>query len=111
MAIRDLLALAALTLCGPFFNGCESTLSSAPPVTASLIRAGVREKADGPTLAAGRTLFLNRCIQCHALPDVTGLTISRLNVVIPIMSQRANMTAEQYNTLRKYLLTVHSLQE
>jgi hypothetical protein len=111
MTIRDLLTLAALTLCGLFFNGCASTPSAAPPVTASLVRAGVRQKADGPALAAGRSLFLNRCIQCHALPDVSRLTTGRLNVVIPIMTQRAKMTAEQHDTLRKYLLTVHSFRE
>lgn len=111
MTIRNLLAFAALTIGGLFLNGCESTPAGAPPVNASLVRAGVRQRADGPTLAAGRRLFLDRCIQCHALPDVSRLTTARLNVVIPIMTQRANMTAVQHDTLRKYLLTVHSFRQ
>jgi hypothetical protein len=59
-----------LVLGGIFFAGCQSYLKSAPPITESFIQAGLREKADGPTLAEGRKLFLNRCIACHALPEI-----------------------------------------
>ena len=109
MTTRDLFALAAIGLCAHFLNGCASTASSAPPITASLVRSGAREKADVPTLVAGRSLFLNRCIQCHALPEVSGFTPPRLTAIVAKMSGRANLNAEQHEALLKYLLTVRSL--
>ena len=109
MTTRDLLALIALASCALLLNSCASTPSSAPPITASLIRAGVREKADAPTLAAGRSLFLNRCIQCHALPAVSGFSPPRLTSIVAEMSGRANLNREQHEALLKYLLTIRSL--
>jgi len=105
---RDICGCAALALCALLLGGCETPLSSAPPITASFIRAGVHENADGPTLARGRSLFLNRCIQCHALPEVSRFDPPRLTAIVATMSGRANMNAEQHEALLKYLLTVRS---
>lgn len=99
---------ALLALCALLLGGCESTLLSAPPITASFIRAGVRENADAPTLAQGRSLFLNRCLQCHALPEVSRFDPPRLTAIVAKMSGRANMNPEQHDAVLKYLLTVRS---
>ena len=91
------------------FAGCQSNLSScAPPITASFIRAGVREKSDARTLTQGRAVFLNRCIQCHALPEVSKYDPPRLTAIVAKMSGRANMNPEQHDAVLKYLLTVRS---
>jgi mono/diheme cytochrome c family protein len=92
-----------------FFTGCQSNLSSfAPPITTSFIRAGLREKGDARTLAQGRTVFLNRCIQCHALPEVARFKPPRLTSIVATMSGRANLSPEQHDAVLKYLLTVRS---
>jgi cytochrome c2 len=91
------------------FAGCQANLSStAPPVTASFIRAGLRENGDARTLVQGRTVFLNRCIQCHALPKVAGFDAPRLTAIVARMSGRANLSPEQHQAVLKYLLTVRS---
>jgi mono/diheme cytochrome c family protein len=91
------------------FTGCQSSLSSsAPPITASFIRAGVREHGNARTLAQGRALFLNRCIQCHALPEVARFKPPRLTAIVATMSGRANLSPEQHDAVLKYLLTVRS---
>jgi len=108
MNARHICGWGALALCALFLGGCETTLSSAPPVTASFIRAGLREGTDARTLAQGRSLFLNRCIQCHALPEVARFDSPRLTAIVGTMSGRANMNAEQHEALLKYLLTVRS---
>lgn len=87
---------------------CETSLKSAPPVTAAFIRAGRQENVDGRTLEAGRKVFLNRCIACHALPDVTKRDAARIPRVVGWMSSRAHLTSEQHEALVKYLLTVRS---
>lgn len=99
---------ALLAVCALLLDGCEATLSSAPPITASFIQAGVRQKADARTLAQGRSLFLNRCIQCHALPEVSQFDPPRLTAIVAKMSGRANLNAEQHEAVLKYLLTVRS---
>ncbi|HEX4631330.1 MAG TPA: hypothetical protein VH188_10225 [Chthoniobacterales bacterium] len=97
-----------LILSGFVVVGCQSTPPSAPPVTQSLIRAGVREKADGPTLAEGRKVFVSRCIVCHALPDIGLYNAARLPGIVGWMSGRAHLNPEQKEALTKYLLTVRS---
>jgi mono/diheme cytochrome c family protein len=91
------------------FAGCQSNLSSsAPPITASFIRAGLRQNGDARTLAQGRVVFLNRCIQCHALPTIAGFDARQLKVIVAQMSGRANLSPEQQEAVLKYLLTVRS---
>ncbi|MFL6519398.1 MAG: hypothetical protein ACJ8NS_04195 [Chthoniobacterales bacterium] len=97
-----------LILTGFGFSGCQSNPASAPPITESLIRAGIREKADGPTLAEGRKVFVNRCIVCHALPDIGRYNRARLPGIVGWMSGRAHLTTEQQDALVKYLLAVKS---
>jgi hypothetical protein len=109
MKPRDFSTFVALGLCALFLNACQSTPASAPAVTPSLVGAGGRVKADVPTLTAGRSVFLNRCIQCHALPDVSRFDAPRLTAIVREMSGRANLDAAQHGVLLKYLLTVRSL--
>ena len=110
MKSRYLCGLTALIVCTLLLNGCGTTApSTAPPVTAAFVRAGIPQGADAPTLATGRSLFLSRCIQCHALPEVSRFNSRRLTAIVAKMSGRANMNAEQQEALLKYLLTVRSL--
>ena len=102
------LLAVVLILSGFVVAGCQSNLPSAPPITESLIRAGRREKADGPTLAKGRKVFVNRCILCHALPDIARYNSARLPGIVGWMSGRAHLTTEQHEALVKYLLAVKS---
>ncbi|MEN3368449.1 MAG: hypothetical protein V7609_592 [Verrucomicrobiota bacterium] len=92
---------AALALLAFYFAGCGSTSFYAPPVT--------RDAANARTLTAGRSLFLNRCIQCHALPEVRQLSAPQLTAIVGKMSGRANLSAEQHDAVLKYLLTIRSL--
>jgi mono/diheme cytochrome c family protein len=98
----------ALAYGAGLLTGCQSNLSSAPPITSSFLQAGVTENADGRTLAQGRALFVNRCIQCHALPEVARFDAPRLTAIVAKMSGRANLSPEQHEAVRKYLLTVRS---
>ena len=102
------LLAVVLILSGFVVAGCQSNPRSAPPITQSLIRAGLPEKADAPTLAEGRKVFLNRCILCHALPDIARYNSARLPGIVGWMSGRAHLTTEQHDALVKYLLAVKS---
>jgi len=97
-----------LVLGAALLAGCQSNLALAPPVSPAFIRARARENAEERTLAQGRVLFLNRCIQCHALPEVARFDAPRLTAIVGKMSGRANLSVEQHEAVLKYLLTVRS---
>ena len=104
---RFLIALG-LPACVVILASCETALKSAPPVTAAFVRANHQEKADAQTLEAGRKVFLNRCIACHALPDVTRYDSARIPRIVGWMSERAHLRANEQEALVKYLLAVKS---
>ena len=108
MKIRLILSSALLAAWGLIVGGCETTPASAPPITATFLRAGGRLQADAPTLTEGRRLFLNRCIQCHSLPRVAKYDPDRLTTILTKMAARANLNEEQHNAVLKYVLTVRS---
>jgi mono/diheme cytochrome c family protein len=104
---RVLIALA-LPACAAILASCETGLKSAPPVTAAFIRANRQEKVDGRTLETGRKIFLNRCIACHALPEIARYDSARIPRIVGWMSHRAHLSSEEQNALVKYLLAVKS---
>jgi len=106
--MKRLLVAVIGPTCALGFASCETSLKSAPPVTAAFVRAGRQEMADARTLEAGRKVFLNRCIACHALPDVTRQDLARIPRIVGWMSSRARLTPEEHEALVKYLLTVKS---
>ena len=108
--MKLLLFLAGLTIAVVLLASCQSSLSSAaPPITASFLRASAGKNRDGRVLAEGRALFLNRCIQCHALPEVARFDAPGLTAIVAKMSGRANLNPEQHEAVLQYLLTVRSL--
>jgi len=106
--MKFVFACSTLAVAALLQASCQSNLKSAPPITESLLRAGVRQNADGATLAEGRKVFVNRCILCHVLPEVAHYDSARLPGIVGWMSGRAHLTPEQKEALVKYLLTVRS---
>lgn len=102
--MKLLLTTFAVSTCAVVLASCETNLKSAPPVTTALV--GVN--ADERTLTEGRRLFVNRCIGCHALPDVAQYDAARIPRIVGWMSGRAHLTSEQHDALVKYLLAVKS---
>lgn len=106
--MKRLLVAIVPPICAVILASCETSLKSAPPVTAAFIDAGRQKKADAATLEAGRKVFLNRCIPCHALPDMARQDSSRIPRIVGWMSGRARLTPEQHEALIKYLLAVNA---
>jgi len=106
--MKRLLIALALPAFAAILASCETSLKSAPPVTAAFIRASRQEKVDAQTLESGRKLFLNRCIQCHALPEVARYDSTRIPRIVGWMSHRAHLNAAEREALVKYLLAVKS---
>jgi mono/diheme cytochrome c family protein len=101
MKLHSITRLAALALVAFWAAGSGSTSFSAPPVTPE-------KPADDPH-SAGRSLYLNSCNRCHALPDVRSYSAPRLTAIVAKMSRKAKMTPEQHDAVLNYLLTLRSL--
>ena len=102
--MKSLLNAFVFSIFAVVLASCETNLKSAPPVTAALVGA----KTDKRTLIEGRKIFVNRCISCHALPDVARYDSARIPRIVGWMSGRAHLTPEQHDALVKYLLAVKS---
>ena len=104
--MKRLLVAISLPVYAVVFASCETSLKSAPPVTAAFLRANRPEKPE--TLEAGRKVFLNRCIACHALPDMAEHDAAKIPKIVGWMSGRACLTPDQHDALVRYLLAVKS---
>jgi mono/diheme cytochrome c family protein len=81
---------------------CSTNSVDAPPVTAAL--AGTRSSA--AQLSAGRTVFVNRCIECHTLPRIHEHAAADWPRIVNKMSGRANLTPAEHEALVAYVLAV-----
>ncbi len=86
--------------------GCESSSSGAPAVTAAVIgHAG--PQAEPAMLNEGRSLFVSRCISCHALPSIARYSRGQWPGIVAEMSTRADLKARERDAVVAYLLAVH----
>jgi cytochrome c5 len=86
---------------------CESA-NYVPPVTSQMVAAN---KAGGVTVAAlreGRMLFVNRCIECHALPPLWQHNAEDWPNIVDAMSARASLKRPERDALVAYILAVRS---
>jgi mono/diheme cytochrome c family protein len=110
MKIRKIRSLAALTLAAFWAAGFLSTSFSAQPAASQQPQPELtpQQQADS-VLTAGRTVYLNNCNRCHALPDVHYYTAPRLTAIVDKMSRKAQLTPEQHDAVLKYLQTIRSI--
>jgi hypothetical protein len=85
--------------------GCESARYAPPPVTAQMAKTG---DVDLAKLREGRTLFVSRCIECHALPSVAQHTAGQWPRLIDEMADRANLNTSERNALVAYIVAARS---
>jgi hypothetical protein len=96
--------------------GCESARYAPPPVTAQMAKTGDVRHGTNPSdwridlakLREGRTLFVSRCIECHALPSVAQHTAAQWPRLIDEMADRANLNTSERNALVAYIVAARS---
>ncbi len=57
-----------------------------------------------PDTAAGKRIFMARCIRCHGLPEPSQYSSARWETILPVMIPRARLDNEQALHVRAYLL-------
>ncbi len=96
-------ALALLAL-----HACTTGTSNPPTVSPAVVASGVQSHASEQELTFGRSLFVQRCIQCHALPEIRAHSADEWPKLISEMADRAHLKAEEKQAVLVYLLAARS---
>jgi hypothetical protein len=76
----------------------------APDVSIEL-EAQARSLGFNPdSLPQGREIFVTQCARCHASPEVHGYSVPQWERILPRMSRRAKLDADQESAVRAYVL-------
>jgi mono/diheme cytochrome c family protein len=108
MKIRKITSLAALALVALWAAGFAFTSFSGQPAPSPQIELTPQQLEDS-VLTVGRSLYMNNCNRCHALPDVRSYSEPRLTAIVAKMSRKAQMTPEQHDAVLKYLQTIRAM--
>jgi hypothetical protein len=100
------LILTAVLVC--FLVGCQSTSYTPPPVTPAMANVSSQQHVDLATLRDGRSLFVSRCIECHALPSISRHGAAEWPRLIDEMAGRANLKRSERDALLAYIVAVRS---
>ena len=75
---------------------------TSPRVTPALLKAAGRDGA-ASALEEGRTLYVNRCTECHELELLDSRTVSAWREAVAGMARRANLDGAQQARIVEYL--------
>ncbi len=93
---------------GVLFSGCETGNDVVPVIPAEAAR---HSGQSATTLKEGRTLFVSRCIECHALPVVSQHRAEDWPALVASMSDRADLKPAERESLIAYLVTLRRMQK
>lgn len=102
LAPRALMCLLLTTAaCGyPRSGAVPGPLSSASAATAATRWPG----ATAESLEAGRTLFIERCNDCHGSPDLRAVAADRWPGIMADMGRKSHLTPEQTEQVLRFVL-------
>jgi mono/diheme cytochrome c family protein len=103
MMKRRWIALAIVTV-GAIAAGGASSSRASSPTKAAKVPKGPSQQVDPAALTSGRSLFLNRCARCHALPVVSKQSAEKWPKIVAKMSKRSGLKTEQGEAVLAYIL-------
>jgi cytochrome c5 len=97
--------LVVAVLAGVVF-GCGGGASGPPAVTPAMVSRSKQSwpEASQDALDKGRSTFMSKCKQCHALPKPTAKTAEEWPAQVEKMGKLAKLNQEQKDQVLHYLL-------
>jgi|ERR1051326_113496 mono/diheme cytochrome c family protein len=91
---------------------CES-VNYVPPVTPKMATQSKKQtrQVDLVVLNKGRSLFVNRCIECHTLPAIWKYSRDDWPEIVNSMSHRASLKPAEREAIVAYILAVKAGKE
>ena len=93
--------LLALQSCAPGTGG-------PPALSPAVVAAGAQAHANAGELSLGRSLFVRRCLQCHALPAVTERSADEWRKAVRQMAPRSGLKASEEAAVLAYLMAARA---
>jgi cytochrome c5 len=101
------LSVACIAL---ILTDCKTSKSTTAPADTELAAAQKRwPDATTQSLQAGRTIYNEQCTRCHGAKPISQYSEQEWERIIGRMAPKAKLTADQTETLRRYILTSHDL--
>lgn len=91
----------AIVLGALLLAGCVSDNFTPPKISPALVAQS--DHASAQQLAAGRTTFVSRCLECHTLPPIKKYSPAQWPGLVNQMSARANLNSDQKAAVIAYL--------
>jgi mono/diheme cytochrome c family protein len=88
-----------------FLSGCTA---GPPPISTAIIASGAERGAGVDQLTNGRSLFVSRCLQCHALPQIGGRSPAGWRKIVSQMAGRSHLSSSDEEAVVAYLIAAIS---
>src|ERR1700704_4503557 len=89
-------------------TGCQTSTDTVPLITTEAAR---HHGQSASTLREGRSLFVRRCIECHALPVVSRHRLEVWPAIVAGMSARADLKPAEREAITAYIVALGQLQK
>ncbi|MCB0698879.1 MAG: hypothetical protein KDC11_03485 [Chitinophagaceae bacterium] len=98
--------LTVLTIGGMsvLMANCSAKKTASATKTPEQIVAEVKSKYSDEQMNEGKTIFQESCNKCHPLKEPETRTVDKWERVLPRMSERSKLDAEQAGKVRAYVL-------
>lgn len=96
----------ALTLAPLLVVGCFP--KSAPPPSSVSDEVAARSASDRSELETGRAVFVAKCGECHAHPDIASVGSEEWPSILDRMSEKSKLSPTDAKALRAFVLAAAS---
>jgi mono/diheme cytochrome c family protein len=104
--LKRILSVIAAGIAATLLGSCETGSSPAPRITPGMIPAGAMRSAAAIQLTQGRSLFLTRCVACHALPAIGDHPTQEWPRIVNEMAGRSELKRTERDAVLAYILAV-----
>lgn len=105
--MKKLIALLSISGFCIFMANCSSTKRTATTKEPSPVEtvATINRNYTEAQFEEGRKIAEASCVRCHSFKEPETRTVTKLEKVLPSMFKKANLTAQQAELVRAYMLS------
>lgn len=104
--MKKTFVLMGMCLSTIIFTQCAKKATSTKTAATSLDEvAELTKKYSSSQIAEGKAVFVGSCQKCHQLYQPADFTIKKWNKILPEMSHKAELNADQAGLVRAWVIT------
>ena len=103
--MKKVLTLSALVVTSFLLVRCSSTKTvTKSEASPTAMVAEAKKNYTAAQMEQGKTIWQSHCNKCHKLYEPQSHSVSKWNSVLPRMTSRAHLNADEAGTVRAYLI-------